>query len=193
MKSICVFAGSSFGKHPEYDLYAKKLGKELGNNGYTLVYGGSNTGLMGSLANSVLESGGEVIGVMPKGLFKGEIVHNKLTKLIEVESMHERKAKMSELADGYIALPGGLGTFEELFEVLCWAQIGIHDKPIGVLNVNGYYDPLLRLVEYSIEEQFSKASNRDLIQSSAEPQALLQMLKSYKPKGGDQKWNLTEK
>ncbi|MFP3513278.1 TIGR00730 family Rossman fold protein, partial [Peribacillus sp. SIMBA_075] len=120
-----------------------------------LVYGGSRIGLMGAIADEVLKNGGQVIGVMPKGLFRGEVVHRELTELIEVKGKHERKAKMSELADGFIAMPGGFGTYEELFEVLCWAQIGIHQKPIGLYQVNDYFKPLIDMVKFSVQEGFS--------------------------------------
>ncbi|MCT2536201.1 TIGR00730 family Rossman fold protein [Aquibacillus koreensis] len=188
MQSICIFAGSKLGKHLEYQESANALGKLIANKGLRLIYGGSKTGLMGAVANAVLKEGGQVIGVMPKGLFSGETVHNGLSQLIEVESMHERKAKMSELADSYIALPGGLGTFEELFEVLCWAQIGIHQKPIGLLNVKGYYDPLIQLVTYSAEEGFSGDAHMGIIQTSNNPDQLLQKLETYSPPVMETKW-----
>lgn len=163
MKSICVFAGSNLGEHDEYAHKAIELGHYLVQKKYRLIYGGSTIGLMGEIANVVMQGGGEVIGVMPKGLFKGEMVHREITKLIEVEDMHARKAKMAELADGYIALPGGLGTYEELFEALCWSQIGIHAKPIGVLNVRNYFNPLMNLINHSIDEGFSNSSHLSLI------------------------------
>ncbi|MDL4841119.1 LOG family protein [Aquibacillus rhizosphaerae] len=188
MQSICIFAGSNVGKHIEYHESANVLGKLIAEGGFRLVYGGSKIGLMGSVANAVLQSGGQVVGVMPRGLFKGETVHSGLSQLIEVDSMHERKAKMSELADSFIAIPGGLGTFEELFEVLCWAQIGIHEKPIGLLNVKGYYNPLIQLIKYSIEEGFSNQSHMDIIQSSSDPERLIKKLVNYKPPVMETKW-----
>ncbi|MCM2536001.1 TIGR00730 family Rossman fold protein [Neobacillus pocheonensis] len=189
MKSICIFAGSSFGNDVEYVGRARELGKIMAEKGFSIVYGGSKNGLMGEIANGVLSHGGEVIGIMPRGLIKGENVHSQLTKLIEVDTMHERKAKMSELADGYIALPGGLGTFEELFEVLCWAQIGIHHKPIGVLNVNGYYDPLLSLINHSIQKGFSSETHQSIISSSSNPETLLSLMSNYVPMDVEYKWN----
>lgn len=131
MKTICVFAGSNPGGNEAYKRKAAELGVYMAEQGIGLVYGGSRVGLMGTLADAIMENGGTAIGVMPSGLFSGEVVHQNLTELIEVNGMHERKAKMSELVDGFISMPGGFGTYEELFEVLCWAQIGIHQKPIG--------------------------------------------------------------
>lgn len=154
MKTVCVYSGSNMGADPEYKKKAAELGFYIAEKGLRLVYGGSRMGLMGVIADTVLENGGEVVGVMPKGLFTGEIVHQQLTELIEVSGMHERKAKMSELAEGFIAMPGGFGTFEELFEVLCWAQIGIHQKPIGLYNVNGYFEPLLKMLDTAFKKAF---------------------------------------
>jgi uncharacterized protein (TIGR00730 family) len=192
MKSICIFAGSSLGNSPIYREKVRELGKLIADNGFSIVYGGSVNGLMGEIANVVLANGGDVIGVMPRGLIKGENVHAELTQLVEVDTMHERKSKMSELADGYIALPGGLGTLEELFEILCWAQIGIHQKPIGILNINGYYDPLLNLVNHCIESGFSNDSPNQIINSSADPMELLSMLSNYTPNISGYKWNHQE-
>ena len=155
MKTVCVYSGSNMGENPEYKKKAAELGAYIAGKGLRLVYGGSRTGLMGVIADPVLENGGEVTGVMPKGLFQGEVVHQRLTELVEVGGMHERKAKMMELSDGFIAMPGGFGTFEELFEVLCWAQIGIHQKPIGLYNISGYFEPLLEMLKHSVQEGFS--------------------------------------
>ncbi|MFD3448749.1 TIGR00730 family Rossman fold protein [Microbacteriaceae bacterium 4G12] len=188
MKRICVFAGSNLGERPEFTIHARQLGKEIVQNGFELVYGGSQTGLMGELANEVLALGGNVIGVMPKGLFRGEVVHRGLSQLIEVDSMHERKAKMSELADGYIALPGGYGTFEELFEVICWAQIGIHKKPIGLFNIENYYTPLLAMVKHAAVEGFMNESHQDLIVSDVTASDLLHKMKTYTPPVMGNKW-----
>lgn len=154
MKTICVFAGSNPGVKDVYKQKAVELGTYMAEQDIRLVYGGSRIGLMGAIADEVLRQGGQVIGVMPKGLFRGEVVHQELTELIEVTGMHERKAKMSELADGFIAMPGGFGTYEELFEVLCWAQIGIHQKPIGLYQVNEYFNPLIDMVKFSVQEGF---------------------------------------
>lgn len=188
MKAVCVFAGSNPGVKPEYRTLAIQLGSVIADQDIRLVYGGSRLGLMGEVANEVLLRGGHVIGVMPSGLFRGEIVHRDLSELIEVESMHERKAKMGEIADGFIALPGGLGTFEELFEVLCWAQIGIHVKPIGLLNINGYYDPLIELIKHSVQEGFSNESHLSLIRVSDDPEELLNQMNQYQPQELGNKW-----
>ncbi|MCM3018229.1 TIGR00730 family Rossman fold protein [Priestia megaterium] len=189
MKSICVFAGSSAGIKTEYKEASVSLGRYMAQKNYRLIYGGSRMGLMGEVANEMLQHGGEVIGIMPRGLFSGEIVHTALTELIEVESMHERKATMHELADAYIALPGGFGTFEELFEALCWAQIGIHKKPVGLLNVNGYYNPLMQMVQHAVDEGFSTDSAIRLINISDTPEQLISSMDTYTSPSEDQKWN----
>ncbi|MGR5984590.1 LOG family protein [Bacillus cytotoxicus] len=188
MRKICVFAGSNLGERPEFKEQAIKLGKMLVQNHYELVYGGSCVGLMGEVANEVLRLGGRVTGVMPRGLFRGEIVHEGLTELIEVETMHERKAKMGELADAFIALPGGYGTFEELFEVVCWSQIGIHDKPVGLLNVKDFYEPILQMVNRATEEGFMNPSNKELIVSADDAEELLRHLKNYQRPVMGNKW-----
>lgn len=188
MKTVCVYSGSNMGTNPEYRKKAGELGAYIAEKGLSLVYGGSRMGLMGVIADTVLEHGGEVIGVMPKGLFKGEIVHQQLTELIEVSGMHERKAKMSELADGFIAMPGGFGTFEELFEVLCWAQIGIHQKPIGLYNVNGYFKPLMQMLKYSVQEGFSNDSHLQLIHASESPDELIGKMNDYHYPVLEKKW-----
>ncbi|MDR6725337.1 uncharacterized protein (TIGR00730 family) [Paenibacillus amylolyticus] len=193
MKRICVFAGSNPGHQPEYTQQAIELGKRIATGGFTLVYGGSCMGLMGAVADAALQHGGEVIGVMPTGLFRGEIVHGGLTQLIEVGTMHERKATMAELSDGFIALPGGMGTFEELFEVLCWAQIGIHRKPVGLLNVKGYYEPLMKMVEHSVHEGFSNTSHLSLWSLQSDPATLLEHMSAYVPAELSQKWSQLDK
>ncbi|WP_020062880.1 TIGR00730 family Rossman fold protein [Bacillus sp. 123MFChir2] len=188
MKRICVFAGSNVGERPEFQNEARQLGKILVQNNIELVYGGSCVGLMGEVANQVLELGGRVTGVMPRGLFRGEIVHHSLTELIEVETMHERKAKMSELADAFIALPGGYGTFEELFEVVCWSQIGIHEKPVGLLNIAEFYTPLLQMVDHAAEEGFMNPSNKELLVSAQTADELFVQMKGYKRPVMGNKW-----
>lgn len=188
MKRICVFAGSNVGERPEFQAEAHQLGKILVQNNIELVYGGSCVGLMGEVANQVLELGGRVTGVMPRGLFRGEIVHHGLTELIEVETMHERKAKMSELADAFIALPGGYGTFEELFEVACWSQIGIHEKPVGVLNISKFYTPLLQMVDRAAEEGFMNPSNKELLVAAQTADELFVQMKNYKRPVMGNKW-----
>ncbi|WP_342467317.1 TIGR00730 family Rossman fold protein [Bacillus sp. FSL K6-1006] len=179
MKTICVFAGSNPGVNDVYKQKAVELGAYMAKQGIRLVYGGSRIGLMGAIADEVMRHGGQVIGVMPKGLFRGEVVHQELTELIEVTGMHERKAKMSELADGFIAMPGGFGTYEELFEVLCWAQIGIHQKPIGLYQVNDYFNPLIDMVKFSVQEGFSNESHLQLLHASSEPEELITQMASY--------------
>lgn len=188
MKTICVFAGSNPGVNEEYKRKAIELGEYMAEQGIGLVYGGSRVGLMGAVADALMAGGGKAVGVMPSGLFSGEIVHQNLTELIEVSGMHERKAKMSELADGYIAMPGGFGTYEELFEVLCWTQIGIHQKPIGLYNVNGYFEPLINMVKYSIKEGFSNESHLQLIHTSSRPDELIEQMNQYTYPILDKKW-----
>jgi uncharacterized protein (TIGR00730 family) len=192
MRRVCVFAGSNPGNNPAFSAGATQLGKALVQHGLELVYGGSQIGLMGVLANTVLKQNGTAIGVMPKGLFRGEVVHQGLTQLIEVKDMHERKAKMSELADAFIALPGGFGTLEEIFEVVSWGQLGIHHKPIGLLNIDGFYAPLLEMVDRSIEAGFIPASQRDLIICESYPEILIQKLKTYQPPAKVNKWSELE-
>ena len=175
---ICVFSGSSEGRLPEYRRLAEALGRELANQGIGLVYGGASRGLMGAIADAALEGGGEVIGVIPRSLFKSEVAHAGLTALYEVGSMHQRKARMANLADAFIALPGGFGTFDELFEIITWAQLGIHQKPIGLLDVADYFVPLLSLVRHAVHEGFVPQGNLDLIHYEQDPAALLEVLAS---------------
>jgi len=172
-KRLCVFCGSSHGANPAYAEAAKNLGGEFARRGIALVYGGGNVGLMGVIADGVLAAGGEVIGVIPEALMAKELGHRGIQDLRVVKTMHERKAMMAELADGFIAMPGGIGTFEEFFEIVTWAQLGFHAKPCALLNVNGFYDPLLRLVDHAIEERFVKASQRQILIVDPEINALL--------------------
>lgn len=188
MKRICVFSGSNPGIHPEYEAAATSLGKWIANKGYELVYGGSRLGLMGRVADAAMAAGGKAIGVMPAGLFRSEVVHQGLTEFHEVANMHERKALMSDLADAYISLPGGLGTFEELFEVACWAQIGIHTKPIGLLNVRNFYNPLMDFLAHSATEGFIQKKNLELFLLESNSEQLLQRLAEYKPFHHPNKW-----
>lgn len=188
MKRICVYCGSNFGCRLEYKEGAKLLGKLLAENEIELVYGGSKIGLMGEIANQVLMNNGKVIGVMPKGLFSGEMVDKNLTKLIEVKDIRERKETMADLSDGFIALPGGLGTFEELFEMLSFAQLGIHKKPIGLLNISNFFDPLLQLLENTCAEGFMKKSNMKLISVSASPSQLIKNMDNYIAPTMENKW-----
>jgi uncharacterized protein (TIGR00730 family) len=176
VEHICVFAGSNQGIRAEYSEAARALGRELAARKLALVYGGSSVGLMGVLADSVLAAGGSAIGVLPKGLFKREVAHPRLTDLREVSSMHERKALMADLAGGFIALPGGFGTFDELFEIITWAQIGLHRKPIGLLDAHGYFEPLLALVRHATREGFIPDGQLDLLLHETDPSRLLERM-----------------
>lgn len=181
MKSICIFCGSSTGNRPIYKEAARAMGEAIARRGLSLVYGGGNLGLMGTIADAALAAGGEVIGVIPKFLVDKEIAHNGLTQLHVVDSMHDRKALMAELADAFIALPGGYGTLEEFCEILTWAQLGLHQKPQGLLNVEGYYDPLLQLFDRAVTEEFLKPELRSLVLEASSPEDLLDLLANYQP------------
>lgn len=187
MKRICVFCGSNFGTKPIYTEVAKELGRLLAERGIALVYGGADVGLMGEIANAVLAHKGEVIGVIPKSLVDKEIAHKGLTKLYVVKSMHERKAKMAELSCAFIALPGGFGTFEEFFEVVTWSQLGIHKKACGILNIEGFYNSLQKLIDNSVTEGFIRPENATLISFDDKPSSLLEKLENWKPLNVD-KW-----
>lgn len=181
MKSICVFAGSNSGTRDEYTAAAKELGRVVARRKLGLIYGGARVGLMGALADAALGEGGHVTGVMPQALVDKEVAHHGLSELKVVKSMHERKAMMSDLADGYVALPGGWGTMEEFFEVLTWGQLGLHHKPCGLLNIQGYFDGLLDFVEHSITEGFVRREYRAMICVSAAPGDLLDAMAAYRP------------
>jgi uncharacterized protein (TIGR00730 family) len=183
MNSVCVFCGSHPGNDPAYAEAARTLGRTLAERDITLVYGGGHVGLMGVVADSTLGAGGEAIGVMPKSLVDREIGHTGLTKLHVVSSMHERKALMSELSEGFVALPGGNGTLEEFFEVLTWAQLGEHGKPCGLLNVAGYYDPLLAVFDRMVDRAFLREEHRGLVIVEEDPSALLERFENYEPPG----------
>ncbi len=176
LKSVCVFCGSRMGTRPEYLEGARTLGAELARRGLTLVYGGTSVGLMGAVADAVLEGGGKVVGVLPHVLSDREIAHKRLTELHLVDSMHTRKAMMAQRADAFIAMPGGVGTFEELFEITTWAQLGIHHKPIGLLNVADFYSPLLALMRRAVDEGFIPKSRAQPFACDASPIALLDQL-----------------
>lgn len=179
MNSVCVFAGSNSGSHGNYAEAARALGRELAARTCTLVYGGGNVGLMGVLAQTVMDQGGRVIGVIPEALMKREIAHYSITDLRVVGSMHERKALMSELSDGVVALPGGLGTLEELFEMLTWSQLGIHGKPVALLNAAGYYDALLRFLDQAVDQGFLRPAHRGLLLTGTEPGPLLDAMNDW--------------
>jgi uncharacterized protein (TIGR00730 family) len=181
MKRVCVFCGSSSGSRSIYQETARAMAKALCARGIGLVYGGGNVGLMGTVADAVMESGGEVIGVIPEALVERELAHRKVTELIVVRSMHDRKAKMATLSDGFVAMPGGYGTFEEFCEIITWAQLGLHHKPCALLNVEGYYDPLLTLFDRAVGEGFVHPSNRRLVIQEKDPDRLLDLLSSYTP------------
>ena len=178
---LCVFCGSSTGSRPEYRAAAETLGDILVQRGIELVYGGGNIGLMGILADRVLERGGRVIGVIPESLMAYEVGHRGLTELRVVSSMHQRKALMSDLSDGFVALPGGFGTIEEFCEVVTWSQLGIQSKPCGLLNVERYFDPLLELFDHAVREKFLREENRRLVLDDTDPVRLLEKMAEFKP------------
>ncbi len=181
MQRVCVFCGSNEGARPEYLAPATELGKQLAATNIGLVYGGAGVGLMGAVADAVLAAGGEVTGVMPRSLVEREVAHSKLRDLRVVGSMHERKALMAELADAFIALPGGLGTLEEFFEVWTWAQLGEHTKPLGMLNVAGYYDPLLVFFDHLVNRRFVRPEHRAMVLVEQDGALLLSRFAHYRP------------
>ena len=186
MKRLCVFCGSNAGSNPIYRAEAEKLGRLLAARGIELVYGAGNIGLMGAVADACLEAGGTVIGVIPEALMGKEVAgravdHRALTRMEVVDSMHTRKARMAELSDGFIALPGGFGTFEEFCEILTWGQLGFHVKPMGLLNVAGFYDPLLTLFEHAVKEGFLREQNRAMALAETNIERLLDAMAIYQP------------
>jgi uncharacterized protein (TIGR00730 family) len=181
MKRIAVYCGSNKGTHPEYAAAAQELGALFAREKIELVYGGGMVGLMGLLADAVLKYGGHVIGVIPEKLVIKEIVHDKLPDLRVVKTMHERKALMAELSDGFIALPGGFGTFEEFFEVLTWGRLGWHQKPIGLLNVTGFYSPLVQFLDHTTAEGFIRPKHRELVIIESEAEKILQRMRDFRP------------
>ena len=181
MKSICVYCGSSIGSSPNLAAAARELGQTLAASNLELIYGGGRVGLMGILADAVLEAGGRVQGVIPQALADREVAHAGLTQLHIVDTMHQRKAMMADLSDGFIALPGGLGTFEELFEIWTWAQLGMHSKPIGLLNVASYFDLLLQFLDHATSQQLLKPVHRNLLLVSNRPDALLSQMQTAAP------------
>lgn len=179
MNNICVFCGSSHGNEPIYTTQAQTLGKLMAKNNKTLIYGGGKVGLMGAIADAVMDNGGNVIGVIPDFLMKKEVGHLGLSELLVVRSMHERKQKMAELADGFIAMPGGFGTLEELGEILTWVQLGLIKKPVGLLNVSGFYDHLLLQMDNMVKQGFLKPQNRKLVINITHAEDVISLLESH--------------
>ncbi|MBK8816901.1 MAG: TIGR00730 family Rossman fold protein [Methylococcaceae bacterium] len=179
INSLCIYCGSSSGRLEAYALAAVSLAEALVSRNIKLVYGGAGIGIMGKLADNILKLGGQAIGVIPKALAHKEVAHQNLTELHITQSMHERKMLMAELADGFIALPGGIGTLEELFEIWTWAQLGFHKKPCGMLNVNGYYDWLIKFLDHTLEEQFVKKHHHALLMVEKTPEVLLERFAKY--------------
>ena len=191
MKRVCVFCGSNAGLRPEYGIAAQGLASVLTRRGLGLVYGGGNVGLMGVLADSMLQAGGEVIGVIPQSLVAREVAHHGVSELRVVETMHQRKALMCELSDAFIALPGGFGTLDEFFEILTWSQLGIHGKPSGLLNVSGYYDSLLAMLDHAVTERFLRPAHRELVIADTDADSLVQRLVSFSPVQAGKRANAT--
>ena len=181
LRSIAVFCGSSYGKNPVYEKAAVELGAFLAGAGIRLVYGGASVGLMGAVADGALRNGGEAVGILPAALRDKEIAHEKLSRLVWTETMHERKALMYESADGIISLPGGFGTLDETFEALTWGQLGIHTKPVGLLNLGGFYDPLLEMLDRMTAEGFLKQVNRDMLITGSSASGLIKAMEEYIP------------
>lgn len=175
-RRICVFCGSNFGADPVYRTAAEEFGRTLAARGLALAYGGGNVGLMGAIAEAVLAGGSEVIGVIPRSLVDREVAHHGVSDLVVVDSMHERKRKLYEMSDAVVALPGGMGTLDELFETLTWNQLGIHFKPAGLLNVGGYWDPLVTMLDHMVARGFVRASHRDLLEVETSGEKLLEVL-----------------
>jgi hypothetical protein len=188
MKSICVYCGSADKLRAEYLEAAQLMGATIARRGLELWYGAGSTGLMGAVADGALRAGGRVIGVIPELFNTPHLAHMRLTRLEVVTSMHERKHRLAQAADSFVALPGGYGTFEELFEILTWSQIGLHQKPVGLLNVLGYFDPLLAMIEYARGEGFIYAEHRALLIHSDTPDKLLDTLANYRPPDGLERW-----
>jgi uncharacterized protein (TIGR00730 family) len=185
---ICVFSGSSAGRDPGHRAAAVALGRLLAEEGVGVVYGGGSVGLMGVLADEVLRRGGEVEGVLPAGLFEREIAHEGLTRMHVVATMHERKALMYDLSDGFITLPGGLGTLDELLEITTWGQLGLHDKPIGLLDDSGYFADLLRFLDHAVEQRFVRPEHRARLLHDKDPAALLDRMREFTPPARSPKW-----
>jgi len=188
VRRLCVYAGSNAGARPEYAAAAAALAERMAAQGIGLVYGGGKVGLMGVLADTILGAGGEAVGVMPQALVNREIAHTGLTELEVVDSMHERKALMAELADGFVAVPGGIGTLEELVEVFTWSQLGLHQKPCGLLDVEGYYDAIAAFLDHAVRERFLREEHRSMLLIEREPAALLERMRAFAPEAVTPKW-----
>lgn len=181
MKSVCVFCGSRSGAHPAYAEVARAMGEEIARRGLTLVYGGGHVGLMGHVADAALSAGGDVVGIIPQALVDRELAHPRLTRLHIVGSMHERKAMMESLSDGFVAMPGGFGTLEEFCEIVTWAQLGLHGKPCGLLDVAGYYNTLIRFLDENVEQGFVNPTHRQMILVESDPARMLDAMDRYDP------------
>jgi uncharacterized protein (TIGR00730 family) len=188
VQRACIFCGSSPGARPAYTEAAEDLGMLLVQNGITLVFGGATVGLMGRIADTVVSEGGEAIGVIPQALVDREIAHLGLTDLHVVDTMHERKQRMADLSDAFVALPGGLGTLDELFEIYTWGQLGMHRKPVGLMNVEGYFDGLVGFLEHAVAERFVREDHRDMLIVEEEPAPMLERLQSFDPASLTPKW-----
>lgn len=188
LTNLCVYCGASPGSHPIYEQTARAMGEELVRRGIGLVYGGGSVGLMGTIAQTVITNGGKVTGVIPHSLKTKELAGAIFGELITVNTMHERKAIMAQLSDGFIAMPGGFGTLEELFEAITWGQLGIHTKPVGLLNVHHYFDPLLQWVEQAVGQGFVRPQHQKLVLVADEPAALIEQMMAYEPPAGLVRW-----
>ena len=185
MRSVCVFCGASSGHDPAYALAARRFGEVLAQRGIELVWGAGNVGLMGVLADAVLSHGGRAVGVIPDFMVERELAHTAASEILIVDSMHARKAAMADRADGFVALPGGFGTLDELFEIITWAQLHIHAKPVGLLNVRGFFDPLLAMIRHMSAEGFIKSHHLDLVHVAEDPKRLLQSMRAHTAPQGD--------
>lgn len=181
MKSICIYCGSNPGRQEAYSGAARDLARSLVSRNLKLVYGGASVGIMGLIADTVLELGGQAVGVIPEALVRKEVAHPNLSELHVTQSMHERKTLMAELSDGFIAMPGGIGTLEEIFEIWTWAQLGFHEKPCGLLNVEGYFDSLTTFLDHAVAEQFVKKTHRSMLIVDSAPETMLERFSRYEP------------
>ena len=179
IKSLCVYCGSNYNGHPQLKLAVEQLAKEMAAQQIRLVFGGGSVGVMGLIADAVLAEGGKVTGVIPQFLMDKEVGHKGLTEMIVTENMHQRKQRMADISDGFLILPGGFGTLEEFFEVLTWLQLGLHKKPIGVLNIGGFYNPLFEQMDVMVEQRFLKPINRNLVINEADPQKMIALMNAF--------------